>query len=98
MARGTPAAVALDMSKFFDTNYHFMVPELDLALVEGAVPDFSYFLERVGGPFQSESLFQLSYPMWYMWGCLCTLLVAFLIWSLELRELGSVVRYAFLPH
>eukprot|EP00884_Botryococcus_braunii_P016286 jgi/Botrbrau1/3340/Bobra.0048s0035.1 len=47
MARGTPAAVALDMSKFFDTNYHYMVPELDLALVESAVPDFAYFLERV---------------------------------------------------
>lgn len=50
MARGTPAAVALDMSKFFDTNYHYMVPELDMALVEAAVPDFGYFLERVSGP------------------------------------------------
>lgn len=25
MARGTEGAVALDMSKFFDTNYHYMV-------------------------------------------------------------------------
>lgn len=25
MARGAEGAVALDMSKFFDTNYHYMV-------------------------------------------------------------------------
>lgn len=29
MARGVEGIVALDMSKFFDTNYHYMVPELD---------------------------------------------------------------------
>lgn len=28
MARGTPSAAACDMSKWFDTNYHFIVPEL----------------------------------------------------------------------
>lgn len=47
MARGTPSAGALDMSKFFDTNYHYMVPELDLDLIKGANADFSYVLEKV---------------------------------------------------
>ena len=28
MARGAEGIVALDMSKFFDTNYHYLVPEL----------------------------------------------------------------------
>ena len=35
MARGTEGAGALDMSKFFDTNYHYMVPELDTATLTG---------------------------------------------------------------
>ncbi|KAL6745237.1 cobalamin-independent methionine synthase [Haematococcus lacustris] len=45
MARGAQGAVALDMSKYFDTNYHFLVPELE----EGwtPAPDFSHFLDRV---------------------------------------------------
>lgn len=30
MARGTEGAVALDMSKFFDTNYHYMVKLLHM--------------------------------------------------------------------
>lgn len=29
MARGVDDAPALDMTKFFDTNYHYLVPELD---------------------------------------------------------------------
>lgn len=29
MARGAPGAHALDMQKYFDTNYHYLVPELD---------------------------------------------------------------------
>ena len=33
MARGTEGAVALDMSKFFDTNYHYMVKRLLVAKV-----------------------------------------------------------------
>lgn len=33
MARGTEGAVALDMSKFFDTNYHYMVKRLLIAKV-----------------------------------------------------------------
>lgn len=28
LARGAPEAPALDMSKYFDTNYHFLKPEL----------------------------------------------------------------------
>ncbi|GBF92667.1 hypothetical protein Rsub_05036 [Raphidocelis subcapitata] len=45
MARGAPGAPALDMSKFFDSNYHFMVPELD----EGFTPrpDFAPILDRL---------------------------------------------------
>ena len=40
MARGTEGAVALDMSKFFDTNYHYMV-EL---LMTCKAPGFSVVL------------------------------------------------------
>ncbi|MGH8443978.1 MAG: 5-methyltetrahydropteroyltriglutamate--homocysteine S-methyltransferase, partial [Solimonas sp.] len=29
MARGTPAQPALSMKKWFDTNYHYLVPEID---------------------------------------------------------------------
>jgi 5-methyltetrahydropteroyltriglutamate--homocysteine methyltransferase len=47
MARGAEGAPALDMSKFFDTNYHYMVPELDAATLAGAKPDFTNFLDRV---------------------------------------------------
>lgn len=28
LARGSEGAPALDMSKYFDTNYHFLAPEL----------------------------------------------------------------------
>ncbi|CAD7697891.1 unnamed protein product [Ostreobium quekettii] len=45
MARGAEGTPALDMSKFFDTNYHFMVPELDDA--SEPKPDFSLLLEKV---------------------------------------------------
>ena len=47
MARGAEGAPALDMSKFFDTNYHYMVPELDSATLTAAKPDFTLFLDRV---------------------------------------------------
>ncbi|WP_374512248.1 5-methyltetrahydropteroyltriglutamate--homocysteine S-methyltransferase [Niveibacterium sp.] len=29
LARGTPSQPALDMTKWFDTNYHYLVPEID---------------------------------------------------------------------
>lgn len=45
MARGVEGKEALDMSKFFDTNYHYMVPELDDS--SSAKPDFKPFLEKV---------------------------------------------------
>ena len=45
MARGVEGVEALDMSKFFDTNYHYMVPELDDT--SAAAPDFTPFLEKV---------------------------------------------------
>ena len=47
MARGTEGAGALDMSKFFDTNYHYMVPELDAATLAAAKPDFAWYMDRV---------------------------------------------------
>ena len=45
MARGVEGTVALDMSKFFDTNYHYMVPELDNSSKPTA--DWSKLVEKV---------------------------------------------------
>ena len=45
MARGVEGVVALDMSKFFDTNYHYLVPELDSSTKP--VADWSQFIEKV---------------------------------------------------
>lgn len=45
MARGAEGTPALDMSKFFDTNYHFMVPELDDASEPNS--EFTLFLDKV---------------------------------------------------
>jgi 5-methyltetrahydropteroyltriglutamate--homocysteine methyltransferase len=44
MGRGITGAPALDMSKWFNTNYHYMVPELD-----GCKPtaNFDEYLSRV---------------------------------------------------
>lgn len=42
MARGVVGATALDMSKFFDTNYHYLVPEIDDKTT--ITPDFSDFM------------------------------------------------------
>ena len=35
----------MDMSKWFDTNYHFLVPELDDSSAPN--PDFVTFLDKV---------------------------------------------------
>ena len=45
MARGVPGIEALDMSKFFDTNYHYLVPELTSTV--SPKPDFSIFLDKI---------------------------------------------------
>jgi hypothetical protein len=45
MARGAPGAPALDMSKYFDTNYHYMVPELTDASIPS--PNFKPFFDKV---------------------------------------------------
>ena len=42
---GAEGAVALDMSKFFDTNYHYMVPELDSS--SQPKTDFKLLLDKV---------------------------------------------------
>ena len=44
IARGTKGAEALDMSKLFDTNYHYLVPELASNITPK--PDFSIFIEK----------------------------------------------------
>ena len=51
MARGVEGVVALDMSKFFDTNYHYMVPELDSNSKPAA--DWSKLIEKVASLFVS---------------------------------------------
>lgn len=45
LARGVPGTEALDMSKFFDTNYHYLVPEL--ATTVTPKPDFSLLYDKV---------------------------------------------------
>lgn len=45
MARGVDEAPALDLSKFFGTNYHYLVPELDQNTTPN--PDFDDFLDMV---------------------------------------------------
>ncbi|CAK0780359.1 hypothetical protein CVIRNUC_005025 [Coccomyxa viridis] len=45
MARGVPGIEALDMSKFFDTNYHYLVPELTSTV--SPKPDFSIFFDKI---------------------------------------------------
>jgi Cobalamin-independent synthase, N-terminal domain len=44
-ARGTTSSTALDMSKYFDTNYHQIVPELNADSTPN--PDWSPLLDRV---------------------------------------------------
>ncbi|MGC9521514.1 MAG: 5-methyltetrahydropteroyltriglutamate--homocysteine S-methyltransferase [Anaerolineae bacterium] len=45
MARGAPGVPALEMTKWFDTNYHYLVPEID----EDVAPEAAYedFIELV---------------------------------------------------
>lgn len=45
MARGAEGRVALDMTKLFDTNYHYMVPELEANFKTN--PDLSVVLSKV---------------------------------------------------
>jgi 5-methyltetrahydropteroyltriglutamate--homocysteine methyltransferase len=47
MARGVPGVPALEMTKWFNTNYHYLVPEVDAGLVpEPAFDDFLELVER----------------------------------------------------
>ncbi len=47
MARGVPGVPALDMTKWFDTNYHYLVPEIDgTPLLEADFGDFLAMVER----------------------------------------------------
>lgn len=45
MARGVPGVPALEMTKWFDTNYHYLVPELGKAIAPTA--DFADFIALV---------------------------------------------------
>jgi 5-methyltetrahydropteroyltriglutamate--homocysteine methyltransferase len=46
MARGANGVGAMDLSKFFDTNYHYLVPELEGDFAVTA-PNFIPLLEKV---------------------------------------------------
>lgn len=54
MARGTTGISALDMTKFFDTNYHYIVPEL--AVDFATQPTFDMFLDKVSRGQQAVGL------------------------------------------
>ena len=45
MARGVPGIAALEMTKWFDTNYHYLVPELEAEIAPNA--NFDDFVEIV---------------------------------------------------
>ena len=45
MARGVEDVGALDMSKYFDTNYHYLMPELNSSSSPNA--NFGPFLDKV---------------------------------------------------
>jgi 5-methyltetrahydropteroyltriglutamate--homocysteine methyltransferase len=45
MARGAPDSPALELTKWFDTNYHYLVPEFEAGSLSGS--DFSDYLERL---------------------------------------------------
>lgn len=50
LARGIPGARALHMTKWFDTNYHYLVPEIEEPFLAGkfaAEVDFSDFLQQI---------------------------------------------------
>lgn len=47
MARGVDGAPALDMTKWFDSNYHYEVPELEAPVV--LQPNFDGYLVRCTG-------------------------------------------------
>jgi len=46
LARGAEGAPALELTKWFDTNYHYLVPEIDASWE--AAPDFAEFLDTIG--------------------------------------------------
>ncbi len=45
MARGVPGVPALDMTKWFDTNYHYLAPEIDASIPPSA--NFDDFLALI---------------------------------------------------
>ncbi len=45
MARGAPGIPALDMTKWFDTNYHYLAPEIDASITPSA--NFDDFLALI---------------------------------------------------
>ncbi len=47
MARGAPGVPALEMTKWFDTNYHYLVPEIEAGVVpKAAYGDFLDLVKR----------------------------------------------------
>ncbi len=45
MARGKQGTLALEMTKWFDTNHHYLVPEINSDITPQA--DFTEFIETV---------------------------------------------------
>lgn len=79
MARGLPGVPALEMTKWFDTNYHYLVPEVDADAVPVAdFGDYLALIERahavlgaravpvVLGPFTFLRLSHLAAPLGVM--------------------------------
>ncbi len=99
MARGAPDIPALDMTKWFDTNYHYLVPEIDetvtphanfddfLALVKRAAMLGERAVPIIIGPVTLLRLSQLAVDMSAVLEALLPLYVQLLA---ELKALGVV--------
>lgn len=68
MARGVEEVTALDMSKFFDTNYHYLVPELDQSTKPtGEFEDFWKMLDTAEEKIEKERIVPVVFgPVTYV--------------------------------
>lgn len=67
LARGNPAQPAMEMTKWFDTNYHYLVPELgpETRFGEGASGLFDDLDEALAAGYAAKP--QLVGPISYLW-------------------------------
>lgn len=101
LARGAEGAPALELTKWFDTNYHYLVPEIDASWE--AAPDFAEFLdtiERGAEFFEGRAVPILLGPLTFLRlarlkiqarEALARLLPAYLELIRQLRDLGSSI-------